>query len=350
MINRRLFPFILACLLMAITGCAGNNKPQGQTANAPVAVEGYIVAPLPLTHTIDAVGSLSAENETALYPDATGRIISLSIPEGKTVSEGTLLMKIYDGEWQAQLKKVKAQLDLAIETEARLQRLLSSDGVARQEYDNAVLQRKVLEAEEELLKVQIGKTELRAPFDGTVGLRLVSEGAYVNPQTAICYMRSKGALRLDFSVPEKYAGQITPGMEVNFQVEGDTATHVASIIATEQSLENDTRNLRIRARVQGTPSGLLPGAFAQVNIVAGKETNALMVPSQSVIPQARNKLVIVSRGGKATFVPVKTGVRQASYIEITEGLAPGDTIAMTGVLFLRPDAPVQFSSIKEAGR
>lgn len=344
----KLFP-ILGVLIISffLYGCGGNSgaAPGGKTASTPLAVEGYVVRTSVISGLITASGTVVAENETVLYPETSGRIVQLSIPEGKSVSKGTLLMKIYDADLQAQLNKVNAQIALAKETEQRLSQLLKVNGVARQEYDQAVLQLNVLNADAELLRVQIGKTELRAPFDGIVGLRQLSEGAFASAQTPVCTIRSASNLKLDFSVPEKYGPQIYTGMPLTFKLEGDTATYRASVIATEQSVELNTRNLNVRAVVNGNERKVLPGAFAEVNVILGSKSDAIMIPSQSIIPQARNKVVIVSRGGKAMFVPVKTGIREESAVEILSGLQVGDTIATTGVLFIRPEVPISFSTI-----
>jgi len=338
----------IAFLSVFVSSCisdSGTPKPGGKTAAAPLEVEGFIVRASVVTDVIQASGTVLADNETVLFPETSGRVVKMSIPEGKAVSKGTLLMKIVDEDLQAQLNKINAQIALAKETENRLSQLLKVNGVARQEYDQAVLQLNILNADADLIRAQIGKTELRAPFDGVVGLRQLSEGAFVSAQTPVCTIRSVSSLKLDFSVPEKYGSQIITGMLVSFKLEGDTTTYNANVIATEQSVEAETRNLSVRAIISGSNRNILPGAFAQVNVILGSKTDALMIPSQSIIPQARNKVVIVSKAGRATFIPVKTGVREEAMVEIVIGLQVGDTIATTGILFLRPEAPLIFSKI-----
>jgi len=151
-------------------------------------------------------------------------------------------------------------------------------------------------------------------------------------------------LKLDFSIPEKYSQLIKTGQTVTFSIEGNATPHTAVVQATEQSIEANSRNLRVRALVRDS-KGLLPGAFAEVTLALGNKQEALLIPNQAVIPQARDKKVIVSKNGKAKFVTVKTGVRQSSMIEITEGLQAGDTVCTTGILFLRPDGVVTFSKV-----
>lgn len=311
-----------------------------------VSVEGFVVKPANLTASVTASGTLLPLEETELHPEASGRVVHLNLPEGKTVRKGDLLVKIFDQDLQTQLRKLEPQLKQAEITEQRLGDLLKVKGVSQQEYDLAALQIQTLKSEMELVRINIDKTELRAPYNGVIGLRKISPGAYVTPATAVATIRSSGALKLDFSIPEKYSGLIRVGQTVSFSTEGSSKTFSAVVQATEQSITADTRNLQVRALVRGVTSDLLPGAFAEVSLSLGNKSQALLVPSQAIIPQARDKKVFVARGGKVESVTVKTGVRQSGMVEITEGLSSGDTIATTGILFLRPDMPMKFSKVE----
>lgn len=320
---------------------AGPAAPAGLNVSS---VEGFKVKTSVLTENVTTSGTLLPAEETELHPEASGRVVSLNLPEGRSVRKGTLLLKIFDEDLKSQLRKLETQIKQAEITEQRLADLIKVKGVSQQEYDLATLQTQTLRSELELVKINIDKTELRAPYDGIIGLRNISVGAYVTPATAVSNLRSNSALKLDFSVPEKYSALLKVGQNVTFRVEGSETEHTAVVQATEQSIEAESRNLRVRALVRSS-QGLLPGAFAEVTLALGNKQQAMMIPNQAVIPQARDKQVIVSKGGKAKFVTVKTGIRQASMIEITEGIEPGDTVCTTGILFLRPNAPVNFSKI-----
>jgi membrane fusion protein (multidrug efflux system) len=324
---------------------AGPNAGPGGPA-AVTAVEGWLVKPTALTETVTASGTLVPAEETELHPEASGRVVRLNLPEGRAVRRGALLVKIFDGDLQTQLRMLQTQLQQAEITQQRLGDLLKVKGVSQQEFDLAVLQTQNLRQEIELVRINIGKTELRAPYDGMIGLRRISQGAYVTPATAVTTIRSASALKLDFSIPEKYSSLLRPGQTVTFTVEGRTEPYAATVQATEQSISEDTRNLLVRALVKGAAKNLLPGTFAEVQLSLGNKAEALLIPSQAIIPQARDKRVIVSRAGKAQFVTVKTGVRQAGMVEVTEGLQAGDTVATTGMLFLRPEAPIRFSKVE----
>lgn len=352
----RALPMLAALFLLPFFACkntdgnaaaappaaGGGGKPGG---GAPTAAEGYVVKSQALTEGISASGTILPAEETDLHPEASGRVVGINLPEGRAVRRGDLLLKIFDEDLQTQLKKLETQLRTAEITEQRLGELLKVKGVSQQEYDLAALAVQNLKNEMELVRVNLRKTELRAPYDGLIGLRNISPGAYITPATSVATIRSVGALKLDFYVPEKYSPHIRVGQNVQFAVQGLSGERTATIVATEQSISEEARNLRVRAAVKGATQGLLPGAFAEVSLTLGGKTQALMIPSQAIVPQARNKSVWVCRGGKAASVPVKTGVRQAQLVEITEGLQAGDTVVVTGVLFLKPEGAVKFSKI-----
>jgi membrane fusion protein (multidrug efflux system) len=343
---------LLSCLFL--TACQKNNvnspSPAGPASNkngfALQSVEGFIAKPTELSEGVTASGSLIPGEETELHPEASGRVVLINLPEGKLVKKGELLVKVFDDDLKTEIDKTDTQLKQAQITAQRLSELLKSKGVSQQEYDLAALQVQTLTSELDLLKINKSKTELRAPYDGILGLRKISPGAYVSPANAVATIRSTNTLKLDFAVPEKYSNQLHIGQTVNFTTEGNPTRYQATVAATEQSISVDSRNLQVRAIVKGNSSALLPGNFAEVSLNLGNKPKALMIPNQALIPQARDKKIIVSKNGKAQFVIVKTGIRQSDLIEIVSGLEPGDTVAITGILFLRPDAPVKFSKVQ----
>jgi membrane fusion protein (multidrug efflux system) len=308
-------------------------------------VEGFIVKPTVLDQTIAISGTLKPFEETVLMPEVAGRVVTINLQEGKSVKQGTLLVKLFDGDLQASLKKSTAQLELAEQTEKRQSELLKVSGISQSDYDQAVLQIHSINADIEILRAQLRKTEVLAPFDGVIGLRTISIGAEVTPGMALATIRAVEQLKLDFSVPEKYSNQVKQGLKVKFTVLGDDAPHEATVMATEEGIDVATRNLKARAVVKNKDAALKPGAFANVELQLGENKNALMVPTQAVIPQERTKQLIVAKIGKAKFVTVTTGVRQASTVEVLNGIAAGDTIVTTGLLFLKPGAALKFSKV-----
>jgi membrane fusion protein (multidrug efflux system) len=309
-------------------------------------VEGVIVKPVVLDQIITISGTLKPFEETVLMPEVPGRVVYINLSEGGFVKQGTLLVKLFNDDLQAQLNKSLAQLKIAEQTEFRQNELVKVNGISQLDFDQTILQINSIKADIEVLNAQIRKTEVHAPFDGTLGLRNISIGAQVTPGTALATIRDVKHLKLDFSVPEKYSREIKPGVKVQFTVQGDEKKYDATVIATEQGIESGTRNLNGRALVDNNINSLIPGTFANVDLSLNQNKGALMVPTQSVIPQERTKQLIVAKNGRARFVTVKTGIRNVSSIEILSGITTGDTVVTTGVLFLKPDAVLNFSSVR----
>jgi membrane fusion protein (multidrug efflux system) len=342
-----LYFLILSTVLLCTCSSAssGKKQPIKKAANPPV--EGIVVKPSTLTQIISVSGTVKPFEETVLMPEAAGRVVKFFLPEGKSVRQGALLVKLFDDDLQAGLKKAMAQLQLAKLTEKRNADLLKENAISQADYDQAALQVQSVNADIDLIKAQISKTEIMAPYDGVLGLRNISLGAQVIPGTALVTIRSVGKLKLEFSVPEKYGSYVKAGLKVTFALQGEDGHYNATVTASEEAVEASTRNLKARAVIENKTSSLKPGAFATVDLNLGENKNALMIPTQAIIPQERNKQVIVAKGGKAIFTSVKTGTRQASAVEVVSGLKEGDTIVTTGVLFLKPGADLKFSKIAQ---
>ncbi len=310
-------------------------------------VDAFVVTPSLLTSDITVTGSLVAFDEVELMNEVAGRVVGVNLPEGKSVAKGTLLVKLFDDDLQAALKKLEAQRAIQQRVVNRQKQLLQVKGISENDYEQSALQLNIINADIAQQRALIRKTEIRAPFNGTIGLRNVSVGAVVSSSTMLATIRTNDKIKLDFYVPEKYGSVITLGMPVNFTMYDDNTSFSAKVIATEHGIENSTRNLKVRAMVSSSSKELIPGAFANVNLKLGENKNALMIPTEAIIPDEDNKQLIVANHGKAHFVDIKTGIRQSSKIEVIEGIASGDTIITTGLLFLKEGAKLSYSSINK---
>ncbi len=341
--------FVAALSLLAACGGKSNNdkKPQQQSGRAqgPARVDVYLVSPQPFAENIEVPGSVIANETTEIHPEVSGRIVSLNVAEGRQVAKGTLLAKLYDEDLQAQLKKLQVQLQIANTNEERSAQLLKIQGISKADYDASLLNVNNIKADIDIIRTQITRTEIRAPFSGKLGLKNISPGAYVTPATIIAAINQTGELKLDFTVPEKYTGKIKLGQVVGFTYEGSNKRYTAKIIATESAVMENTRSLKVRSLIQTKDATLLPGAFAKVQLGFDPDPAAILVPTQAILPQARGKKVILLEEGKAKFVDVTTGVRDSSRVQVTQGLKAGDTVIVTGLLTLRPDAKVQVAQI-----
>ena len=333
-------------LKLAFTKSDEKDK-RGDKGKVEKKVDAIIVKPSLLINEISVSGSLLAFEEVELKNEVAGRVVKINLPEGKFVKKGTLLVKLFDDDLQSSLHKLTTQLAIQQKIYNRKSELLKVSGISQNDYDQTGLLLNSLKADIEVEKTLIRKTEVLAPFDGVIGLRNISIGAIVTPSTLLSTIRTANKIKLDFSVPEKYSSVISTGMKVKFKMSNNDKTYDATVIATEQGINVGTRSLKVRALVNSSARELVSGAFANVTLRLSENHNALMIPTQTIIPEEENKSVIVARHGKAHFITVQTGIRKASDIEITDGLQPGDTVITSGLLFLKEGGKLQYATIKK---
>lgn len=355
MFNMHIFRSLcfLFFLTVILTGCKDDPKvaaPAGGRQTGPLTVDGFVVEEQTISDRVEVPGSLLPQEETQIKSEVTGRIVALNFKEGTNAQKGALLIKLFDEDLQAQLKKLQVQLQIAVKTEERNKDLLEINGISQQEYDLSALQVENLNADIQSVKIAIGKTEIRAPYAGKLGLRNVSLGAYVSPNEVLTTLSQVDDLKLEFSIPEKYAKDLKVGSTIAFRVDGGQQDHKASVIATESGVDPTTRTLRVRARVIANHRELVPGVFARVNLQLGKDTKALLVPTQAVIPQARGKQIVLLRKDSAQFVSVETGLRDSAFVQILSGVRAGDTVVTTGLMAVRPKAKLKMTKVSRYGK
>jgi membrane fusion protein, multidrug efflux system len=346
MLNRFYAIFLFSLLLVACSGKkeeqagpgggGGGKKPAGNAI-----YEAVIVQKFPISRSIQTPGTVLPNEIAELHPEVSNRITGIFFQEGQYVRKGQLLVKLYDADLQAQVKKLNVQLRLAQSANQRQVELLAISGTSKQEAETAELTVSNTQADIALLKVEIGKTEIHAPFDGRMGLRLVSPGAYVTPASVITSIAAVSQTKVEFDVPEVYVTELPTGKTVSFTLDGNPKTYFAAVLASDNSISANTRNLKVRAVVKNGDAAVKPGAFAEVKLNIGENTPALMVPTQAVIPQTRGKQIVVVRRGMAVFQDVQTGYRDSANVEIQTGLQDGDTVLTSGLLVIKPNQKVK---------
>ena len=307
--------------------------------------DGFLVSPRLLSEGIEVPGSLLPYEVTDLHPEVSGRVTGIYFQEGSNIGQGGMIVKLYDGDLQAQLQKLEVQLKVAQQTAERYAALLKINGVSQQEYDLNVLAVNNIRADINIVRTSVAKTSVRAPFSGKMGLRNISIGAYINPATIISTLRKLSQLKLEFTVPEKYGVKMQAGNKIKFSLENNPVTYDARILATENYIAEDSRSLKVKAVVDKPDGQLIAGSFAKVQIPLGENNAALMIPSQAIIPQARNKKVITIRNGIASMETVTIGSRDSAMVEITSGLKSGDTVLVTGLLTTKPGSKVELNKL-----
>jgi len=316
----------------------------GGGGGAPV-VTTAVVGSESVSDRVSAIGTIRSNEEVQLRPEISGRIDRVLFKEGSRVTRGDLLVKINDAELRAQLERAEARLALATSDFKRQQSLHADSLTSASELEGAQHDADVARAEAAIIRAQLQKTEIRAPFDGIVGLRSVSEGSFVTPTTIITGVEDRTPVKLEFSVPERYAARMRVGDRVRFRIEGIAREFEASVYALDSAIEPATRSLRIRATSDNQDGTLVPGAFAHVDVEFGVR-DAVMVPSYAVVPELKGHRVFVLRGGKAELRKVEIGTRTDQSIEVVTGLAAGDTLITSAILQLKDGDAVRVDDSK----
>ncbi|MBL0128854.1 MAG: efflux RND transporter periplasmic adaptor subunit [Flavobacteriales bacterium] len=332
---------IAAAMITLLSACGGGEeKAAGSGAMPPMAVQVHVLQPTALDNAIVTTGTLMANEEVDLVSELAGRVTSIGFIEGGNVSAGQVLLKINDDELQAQLRKAEANLKLAKDDSDRKAQLLTVSGISQEQFDAAQAQFASLQAEADELNVRIAKSTIRAPFNGKVGLRSVSEGGYVGSNAMIAKLQQIDPIKVEFAVPERYGRMMKPGTAISFSLEGDTTTYAGEVYAADPSVDATTRTVKVRARSDNKSGHLLPGSFAKVDVRLERISDALVVPAEALIPDIQGQKVLVIKNGKATSLRVKTGIRSANSVQLTSGVQAGDSVLITGLLAVREGMPV----------
>lgn len=308
-------------------------------------VQAVVVTPELVENKIFATGTVMPNEQVELRSEISGRVVGLYFKEDAPVSQGQLLVKINDSDYKAQLKKIRVQEKLAAEDEARKSKLLEVKGISQEEYDRALSLVNSLKADADLLESQIAKTEIRAPFNGVIGLRHISEGGYISPNTLVASLQQLNPVKIEFTIPEKYSDLVKKGSKIIFSVTGKETRYTGTVYAAASQIDFNTRTLTVRAMAQNPDRSLMPGAFVKIEFILEDIQNALLVPTEAIIPELGGQKVFVVRNNAATSVKVETGLRTDKEIQITKGLSSSDTVIITGLLQVREKTPVQVNKI-----
>jgi membrane fusion protein, multidrug efflux system len=356
--NKKLRPYIIIGIALVVVGIIlypkllplfsspgssqALNVPRGpQTLN----VDALIMIHRNLVEQINSSGTLIPDEQVDLSFETSGKIVNIYFDEGTKVQRGQLLGKINDRPLQAQLLKLQAQKKLAEEREFRQRSLLSRDAISQESYDQIVTELQSIEADILLNQARIAETELKAPFEGVIGLRHVSEGAFVNVNTPIARLIKNNPLKVEFAIPERYSGMIGRGFPIRFFLDGLSDTLSARVYAIDPKVDVRTRNVVVRALYVNPDERIKPGRFVSIQLNLSEVDDALAIPTEALIPEMDGDKVFVYRSGKAESILVETGLRTEKMIQITKGLNEGDTLITTGILQLRQGIPIKLDTI-----
>lgn len=321
-----------------------NEKASGAKgkSNGPIAVNYFIVKHDSFNNDVFSTGKIGALNQIDVLSEVNGKITGIYFKEGQRVNKGELLVKLNDADLQAQLLKNRTQLKLAEQKLERLKKLLEIKGVSQEDYDAQENELSILKADNAFITAQIAKYSIVAPFNGVIGLKNISEGSFVSSNTPIVSLVQVKPLFVEFSLPEKYSSVFKQGMEVLFTADDyqENKKLRATIYAIEPKVDEATKTIRARAMYNGSED-FYPGSFVKVFVNLGEVKNALMVPTQCVIPTLKGQKVFIVKNGAAEEVIVNIGIRTDEKIQITEGVSVGDTIVTTGLLSVKKDSKLK---------
>jgi membrane fusion protein (multidrug efflux system) len=321
---------------------AENEKGNDKTGKKPpVTVSGIVVKTQDFSNTISLSGSIEANEQIEIHSEVSGIVESISFSEGSQVRQGQVLLKVNDIELRAQLAQAKTKESLASENERRAKLLLQKEAISQEEYDIASADYRTAKAQTQLIQAQIGKTSIRAPFSGKVGLRTISPGTYLTPTTLIANLVNTNPLKITFSIPEKYASEIVKGSQITFTVPNMTEKFNAKIYALEPGIELATRTLKIRALTENSNSKLLPGTFANIELPLRNIKDAIIIPTEAIVPVQDGKKVFIANNGQAKEIKVETLARTDKDVVITSGLKAGDTLLTSGMMSLKDEADIK---------
>ena len=313
---------------------------QAASAVGALPAQAYAIESAVVRQTLPAVGTLVANESVTIVGESSRRVAEVHVSDGARVGKGDLLFKLDDADLRADLQRLEGRRGLAASTETRLRELIGQRLVSQQDYDRAVSELRAIDGEIGVLKVALAKTEIRAPFAGRLGLRRVSEGAYISPNTQLTTLQDLTQLKLDFALPERYADVVKLGETFRFRIEGRGEVFTARVTAVEPQIDPGTRSLLVRGIAPNPDGTLQPGASASVEIDVSK-TDGIMIPARALLPSIKGNSVFVAENGKAVEHEVKIGLRTAARVEILSGLKPGDVVITSNLLRLRPGVAVK---------
>ncbi|RIJ42880.1 efflux RND transporter periplasmic adaptor subunit [Pontibacter oryzae] len=332
----------------------GSDEPMAKNGGGPlakkVAVDVFVVSPSAYQNKISATGTVLPNEDVELRSEISGRVTGINFEEGNRVRKGQLLLTVNAAELQAELKKLQSNQKLYQDMETRQRTLLEKEYISKQEYDQVSNQLATANADIQALKATLNKAYIRAPFDGIIGLRQVSEGSYVSSSTPIARIVDVSPVKIEFAIPGRYAHLVEEGTNITFAFEGSPEEYQARIYAIQPNIDPATRTLQIRALYDNKDGKIKPGAFVNVSLALNETDEAILIPTESIIPEATGQKVFLVKNNKAEPKMVKIGQRSETMIQITEGLEPGDTVITSGILQARPGSDLSIRKVRVTGQ
>ena len=328
-------------------GPGGGGPPGGGMPAMPVEVA--VARSDTVIDAIAATGQIEPIQSIELMSDVDGRITQIYVREGAVVSRGTPLFKIDDAELRAQLARWEAERDLARQSLERTKTLLEQRASSQAELERAEATSRSTDAQAQLLRVQVARTTVRAPFAGVAGARTASLGDYVTTSTPLISLQTVNPQRAVFTVPERHAASLARGQKVAFRVAALPGREFTGTVDfVDPVVQMPGRTIMVKALVPNGSRELQSGMFIEARLATEVRPQAVVIPEDAVIPLQGQDFVWVVRDGKATRQAVKLGVRTPGFVEARSGIQPGEQVVVGGVAMLQDGAPVQPKVVERA--
>ncbi|MBM3168464.1 MAG: efflux RND transporter periplasmic adaptor subunit [Bacteroidetes bacterium] len=300
----------------------------------------------PLSNQLQVSGTVLPNESVEIKPEISGLVTKINFKEGQVVSKGTPLVYLNDNELQAQFQRLQYTQKLFQTQESRQKQLLAREAISQEEYDIVLNQYNTAISDINLVEAQLEKTVIRAPFTGRLGLRQISEGSVINPSNVIVSIVNSDPIKLEFSIPERYASLVSIGSSIFFSSESSKEEVEGKVYAFEPQIDAATRTLKLRAQSPNKSGKYLPGMFVKIRFVLDIEEEALLVPAEAVIPELSGyKVFVVGADGTAEQRIIEIGTRTDTQVQVISGLNEGDLVLTSGVMQVRQGMPIKATPI-----
>jgi len=342
--------FLAAIIIGAAIFKIFKDRQKKHSIQAPAAervfpAEGFLVRDTIVNYELNTIGTIRANESVDIVSEISKRLISINFQEGTYVTKGTLLFKLDDADLKARLEKLTIMEALALQNEQRNKTLLEKGGISQEIYDGVLNNLKTIQADIHLINVELDKTEIKAPFSGKIGLRYVSEGAFVTPDMILTTLQDVSRVRIDLSVPERYANSLKTNMVIVFTTPANPKEFSATIKAIQPNIDIGTRNIQIMAMADNKNGMLFPGSSIKVTLEFEESERSIFVPTQCLIPSLKGYNVYIVKNGEVRMNQVTTGRRTNESVQLLDGTEIGDTLVMTNILRIRPGSLVTIDKI-----
>lgn len=328
---------------------AGKGGAAGGRPQRVLKVEGYVAELGSQSKSFKTMATLVPKNSVSLSAATSGRLVSLKAVDGAVVKKGQLLAKIDDSELRAQLKQAESNRMLAEQKEQRIRNLFEKNGATKQDLESVEASLKSAQASVDLIRAQLAKTEVRAPFSGKLGFVEVSVGAWLNSGTPIAELSEIDHLKAKFSLPQRYASVIKVGDKIMLK---DAERHVEKegvVSALDAVISESSRTRRVMVDVDNAKGELIAGSFVSIDVaMESSSVECFTIPSEALILDREGAYVFVSDKGKAKIKHVQTGLRTPMSVQVLSGLDAGDTVIVSGIVSLRPGADVKIKDLRHS--